>query len=57
MDGMTAHRQALQIKHTLLEKELAAEMKHRMPDSAKVSELKRQKLRIKQELEGMMEAG
>jgi hypothetical protein len=51
MDGTTAHQQNLRAQHLALEKQITAETKRRQPDSLKLTELKKQKLRIKQELE------
>lgn len=46
----TSHAQALQTKHAGLERRLQEEMSRPMPDHAMVQELKRRKLRIKEEL-------
>ncbi len=46
----TSHAQALQTKHAGLERRLHEEMSRPMPDHAMIQELKRRKLRIKEEL-------
>lgn len=50
MDASTAHEEHLRDRHVQLEKEIAAEMKHRLPDSIHLQELKKEKLAIKSEL-------
>jgi hypothetical protein len=46
-----SHVSALQLKHAGLERQLAEEQNRPMPDIAIVQQLKKQKLRIKEELE------
>ena len=46
----TAHFSALEAKHAVLERQISAETQRPMPDAAAVAALKKQKLRIKQEL-------
>lgn len=55
MDTQSAHLEALRSRHQALEKEIAAEMKHAARDSIHLSELKKEKLRIKEELVGITE--
>jgi len=47
----TSHVSALQAKHAGLESRLRDEMNRPSPDSATVQHLKKQKLRIKQEID------
>lgn len=46
-----SHVSALQLKHAGLERQLAEELNRPMPDIAIIQQLKKQKLRIKEELE------
>lgn len=46
----TSHASALQLKHAGLERRLHDEMSRPVPDMAMIQSLKRQKLRIKEEL-------
>ena len=46
----TAHFSALEAKHAVLERQISAETQRPMPDAAAVAALKKQKLRIKQEM-------
>ncbi|MEO0030615.1 MAG: hypothetical protein RIS94_373 [Pseudomonadota bacterium] len=46
----TSHFSALQSKHAGLERQLAEEMARPVPDGTMVTELKRRKLRVKEEL-------
>jgi hypothetical protein len=46
----TAHLEALSARHATIEGQIAAEMHRPLPDSARLSHLKRQKLKIKEEL-------
>jgi hypothetical protein len=46
----TSHVSTLQMKHAGLEKQLQDELSRPMPDNAVVQELKKRKLRIKEEL-------
>lgn len=45
-----AHLQALSARHSELDQKIAAEMSRPHPDSVHVAELKRQKLRLKDEI-------
>ena len=51
MKEETAHLQALRAKHAALDEEIAKEMARPLPDETKVSSLKRQKLKLKEEIE------
>jgi hypothetical protein len=46
-----SHVSALQLKHAGLERQIQDEMSRPMPDHAMLQALKKQKLRIKEELE------
>jgi hypothetical protein len=46
----TSHVSALQLKHAGLEKRIEEEMNRPLPDNATIQTLKKQKLRIKEEL-------
>ncbi|WP_203311156.1 MULTISPECIES: YdcH family protein [Sphingomonas] len=46
----TAHQQALETKHAALDRRIADEVHRPMPDAATLADLKRQKLRIKEEI-------
>lgn len=54
MDSRSAHAQSLENQHRDLDKKIATEMKRRAPDSMHLSQLKKQKLAIKEELEGIV---
>ena len=47
----TSHASSLQLKHAGLERQIEQEMSRPLPDIAVVQELKKRKLRIKEELE------
>ena len=47
----TSHVSSLQLKHAGLERKLQEEMSRPLPDDAVIQELKKRKLRIKEELE------
>ena len=47
----TSHVNALQLKHAGLERRLQEEMNRPMPDDVVIQNLKKQKLRIKEELQ------
>lgn len=47
----TSHVSALQSKHAGLERQIQEEMSRPLPDNAVVQTLKKQKLRIKEEIE------
>ncbi len=55
MDSTEGHRQRLEREHQALEKQLAAEMKRRLPDTQVLQTIKKRKLKIKEELSMMME--
>ena len=46
----TSHSTSLQLKHAGLERRIEEEMSRPMPDNAMLQELKKQKLRIKEQL-------
>ena len=46
----TAHQSALTAKHAVLDRQIAAETQRPLPDAATLAALKKQKLRIKQEM-------
>jgi len=46
----TSHVSSLQLKHAGLERKLADELNRPMPDAGVIQELKKKKLRIKEEL-------
>ena len=46
----TSHLGTLQLKHAGLERRIEAEMSRPMPNTAMLQELKKQKLRIKEQL-------
>ena len=46
----TSHVSALQLKHAGLERQIQSELSRPMPDDALVHDLKKRKLRIKEEL-------
>ena len=45
-----SHTQALEAKHATLDRQIADETHRPMPDSTILAELKRQKLRLKEEI-------
>jgi len=45
-----AHLDALASRHRMIEGQIAAEMRRPLPDPARLSRLKRQKLKVKDEL-------
>ena len=47
----TSHVSSLQLKHAGLERRIEEEMSRPMPDPAMLQELKKRKLRIKEQLE------
>lgn len=49
-DMHAAHQQALETKHAALDRRIADEVHRPMPDPAILTDLKRQKLRVKEEL-------
>ena len=46
----TAHHSALTAKHAVLDRQIEAEAQRPLPDAATLAALKKQKLRIKQEM-------
>lgn len=46
----TSHASALQLKHAGIERQLEQEMNRPLPDTSLIRELKKRKLRIKEEL-------
>ncbi|MDH7970984.1 YdcH family protein [Sphingomonas sp. AR_OL41] len=49
----TAHYSALEAKHAVLDRQIADETHRPMPDPATLAALKKQKLRIKEEMAGL----
>lgn len=49
----STHQAALQTKHAVLDRRLSEEESRPMPDSRIVAELKKQKLRVKEELSSL----
>ena len=49
----TTHQQALETKHAALDRRIADETHRPMPDPAILSDLKRQKLKLKEALNGL----
>lgn len=49
----TAHQSALQAKHAQLDQRLSEESSRPNPDAATLAELKKQKLRLKEEYSGL----
>ena len=47
----TSHVSSLQLKHAGLERKLQQEMSRPLPDDVVIQQLKKQKLRIKEEIE------
>ena len=47
----TSHVSSLQLKHAGLERKLEEEMSRPLPDDAVIQQLKKQKLRLKEEIE------
>ncbi len=56
MKEESAHLQALKAKHAALDDEIAKEMARPLPDETAISNLKRQKLKLKEEIEAAEEA-
>ncbi|WP_315760892.1 YdcH family protein [Sphingomonas sp. Y38-1Y] len=46
----TSHQTALEAKHATLDRRIAAERQRPLPDQALLGELKRHKLRVKEEI-------
>lgn len=49
----STHQTALQSKHAVLDRRLAEESGRPMPDAYVIADLKKQKLRLKEELSGL----
>jgi hypothetical protein len=49
----TTHQQALETKHAALDRRIADETHRPMPNSTIIADLKRQKLKLKEELTGL----
>ena len=49
----TPHQEALETKHATLDRQIAAESGRPLPDTQLLAGLKRQKLRLKEELVGI----
>ncbi|WP_230481739.1 YdcH family protein [Sphingomonas sp. Leaf21] len=49
----TAHQTALETKHATLDRRISAESQRPVPDTQILAELKKQKLRLKEELQGL----
>jgi hypothetical protein len=45
---------SLHAKHHALEIEIASELKHPEPDQMKVNQMKKEKLRLKEQIEGLV---
>jgi len=54
--SLSAHIEALEKKHAELKEVVHQEMAHPFPDFARVTEWKKQKLRIKEELQRLYDA-
>jgi len=55
--AVTAHLETLQSKHTNLDEKIQAELRSPLPDFLHVSQLKREKLQIKDTLNQYADAG
>lgn len=49
----TTHQAALESKHAVLDRRIAEETHRPLPDAAVLADLKKQKLRLKEELSGL----
>ncbi|WP_081974265.1 MULTISPECIES: DUF465 domain-containing protein [Sphingomonas] len=49
----TTHQQALETKHAALDRRIADEVHRPLPDAAILTDLKRKKLKLKEELSGL----
>ncbi|GGX69171.1 hypothetical protein GCM10011309_18890 [Litorimonas cladophorae] len=49
--AVTAHLETLQSKHTNLEQKIQAELRSPLPDNIRVSQLKKEKLHIKETIQ------
>ncbi|MFO1241904.1 MAG: DUF465 domain-containing protein [Rickettsiales bacterium] len=52
--SLSTHIESLQAKHRLLEQELAQEMQHAAYDFQRINMIKKEKLRIKEELSSLI---
>ncbi len=52
--SMTAHLTSLQEKHTQLETRIIAESRHPMPDFSLITQLKKQKLILKEQISSLL---
>lgn len=50
--GVRAHVRQLNLKHSDLDKEIISEMKQRNPDMFRISQLKKEKLHLKDKISG-----
>lgn len=50
---MTTHQAALETKHAGLDRRIAEEVHRPLPDTHVIAELKKQKLKLKEELTGL----
>lgn len=49
----SSHHTALESKHAVLDRRIAQETQRPMPDAVLIADLKKQKLRVKEELSGL----
>lgn len=49
----SSHHTALESKHAVLDRRIAQEAQRPMPDAVLIADLKKQKLRVKEELSGL----
>ncbi len=54
--GVQAHVRQMNMKHADLERELSAEMKRLHPDTLRISQLKKEKLQLKDKINNYHEA-
>jgi hypothetical protein len=50
MQSTTAHQSALETRHATLDRIIAEELHRPIPDAARLTDLKKRKLRIKEEI-------
>ncbi|MEM7653374.1 MAG: YdcH family protein [Pseudomonadota bacterium] len=53
--SLTDHLESLRAKHTVLDEAISAEYHRPSPDSVAITRLKRQKLRLKEQIAGFSE--
>ncbi len=53
--GVTAHLKELETKHAAIDVKIRAEQKTPLPDSLRISKLKKQKLQIKQRIQAHLD--